>query len=784
MRSRKVKAKTLVNALLCAALVGCSSMETDSRSGRTVGGDGVGVPASIEITPVNDVNPVQTQHVLVASVRDSAGNLVPNARVEWMLGNGGVGDIVAISGLSSGGGRQVVERESHRGHDRPQYWSHGDDPREATHTPTPVLKKAPTTGLAKVNNSYAVNFTRRQARVLDMGTADAADDILIEPGQAWISITSAVEGTSNIIAYCPDIADWNEHKAFATKKWMDVSWSVTPEEATNRVGDPHPITTKVWRHSDNSPLEGYIVNYTITDGGPATLAPGNSRSVSVRTNAQGIAVATLSEAQAIAQSNSVQVDIVRPANDDCCIPAEFISSVMVSKTWKAPSIDIVKTGPETAIVGETFAYTIKASNSSDIEVRNAVVTDSLPAQLEYVSSSPSAQVAGQMLTWQVGNMAAGASRDMTVRVRARSTGRVTNCAEVRANDNLSDRDCADTVITAPALQLEKSATTEGCDIIKTTFTVRNTGSAPATDVVIRDPLPRGLTTVDGRSEVVVNVGTVAAGQTRRFAVDLKAAGPGEYTNQATVTAAGGLSAQSQQVRSVIRTPRLAIEKTCPETRFIGRPVTYQITVRNTGDAPATNVDIVDQLPGGATFVSASDGGQHAGGQVSWRIASIQPNGSRTVSVTARAAGAGQLRNTVTANAACAEQVSAECVTMVEGIPALLLEVIDVDDPIEVGAQETYVITVTNQGTANARNIVIEATIPAEMRHIRSTGQTQATAQGNVIRFAPVAELAPKAVLTFRVVTEAVSEGDVRFQVSMTSASLTTPVSETESTRLY
>ena len=40
---------------------------------------------SIEITPVKDVNPVQTQHVFIATVRDKDGELLPLRRVEWMI---------------------------------------------------------------------------------------------------------------------------------------------------------------------------------------------------------------------------------------------------------------------------------------------------------------------------------------------------------------------------------------------------------------------------------------------------------------------------------------------------------------------------------------------------------------------------------------------------------------------------------------------------------------------------------------------------------------------------
>src|SRR5688572_19489459 len=59
-----------------------------------------GGPAQIELTPLTDINPVQTQHTFVATVRDANGQPVSGARVEWILANGPqlAGDIVEVEG--------------------------------------------------------------------------------------------------------------------------------------------------------------------------------------------------------------------------------------------------------------------------------------------------------------------------------------------------------------------------------------------------------------------------------------------------------------------------------------------------------------------------------------------------------------------------------------------------------------------------------------------------------------------------------------------------------------
>ena len=52
--------------------------------------------ATIEVEPVEDTNPVRTQHVLIATVKDAQGNPLPSRRVEWMIDAGSVGAIVEV----------------------------------------------------------------------------------------------------------------------------------------------------------------------------------------------------------------------------------------------------------------------------------------------------------------------------------------------------------------------------------------------------------------------------------------------------------------------------------------------------------------------------------------------------------------------------------------------------------------------------------------------------------------------------------------------------------------
>ncbi|TFG49123.1 MAG: DUF11 domain-containing protein [Candidatus Brocadiia bacterium] len=236
--------------------------------------------------------------------------------------------------------------------------------------------------------------------------------------------------------------------------------------------------------------------------------------------------------------------------------------------------------------------------------------------------------------------------------------------------------------------------------------------------------------------------------------------------------------------TIVRQPVLQIAKEGPEKMYLGRDVTYDITVTNKGDAPASNTVIEDSIPSGVTNVKASTGAVLAGSKVTWNIGTLAPNTSKKVGISYTPTTAGTVSNTAKAMAACADGVTASAKTNIAGIPAVLLEVVDLVDPIEIGATTTYVITATNQGSMPDTDIKIECKLEDNMEYVSSSGATIGTASDGKITFAPLASLAPKTKASWNVVVKAVKPGDVRFTVIMNTDNLGRPVQETEATNLY
>lgn len=211
---------------------------------------------------------------------------------------------------------------------------------------------------------------------------------------------------------------------------------------------------------------------------------------------------------------------------------------------------------------------------------------------------------------------------------------------------------------------------------------------------------------------------------------------------------------------------------------------YHITVTNTGDGVAKTTIVEDTLPAAVTSLKVSGGGKLSGSKVVWQLGTLAPNTSKKVSISFMPTKAGTFTNTATACAYCAEPVTTSVQTSVAGIPAVLLEVIDIEDPIPVGGQTTYVITATNQGSALATNIRIACFLEEALNYVSSSGASIGSLQGSTVTFAPLPSLAPHAKASWRVIVKAAQPGDVRFKVTMYVGEFERPIEETEATHLY
>lgn len=102
---------------------------------------------------------------------------------------------------------------------------------------------------------------------------------------------------------------------------------------------------------------------------------------------------------------------------------------------QTPDVTISKTAVETVKRGGTFTYRVTVKNTSPFVARAVQVTDLVPANLTLVAIPAGATIRNGVVTWVVGDMAAGATKNLSMQVRVNPTSTVksvTNTATVTA----------------------------------------------------------------------------------------------------------------------------------------------------------------------------------------------------------------------------------------------------------------------------------------------------------------------------------------------------------------
>lgn len=448
--------------------------------------------------------------------------------------------------------------------------------------------------------------------------------------------------------------------------------------------------------------------------------------------------------------------------------------------------------PPQVKVAQSCVYELLVRNNGTDPVSGVSVETQFPTWLKVVSVAPASAaqpttsplvIAAKAVSYRfaIGDLKPREERRFQFTMIAEKKGEVTCQATVRAESKTS----ASFRVREPKLVI-KQVSPEKVMVgnpMTLSIEVSNPGDGSADRVVIQSLLSDGLTHEKG-AQFSYELGALAAGETRTLQVVCTAVKGGNQSVR-TVARADGLEANAQSTTQVSE-PKLNVAVEGPKLRYLERAATYRIVVGNPGDAPANNVKVVANIPTGFEYVQATEGGIHddATRTIAWFVGTLPTGSEKEVSYKAVAVQAGEHKHMASAVAQRGLKASAESVTDVKGISALLLEVVDIDDPVEVGADTAYEVRVTNQGSQEATNVEIHARVPEEMKLRGGQGPTKYRVEGQEIIFAPLPKLAPRADAIYRILVRGAGVGDLRFRARLISDSLSEPVIEEESTKVY
>ncbi len=450
---------------------------------------------------------------------------------------------------------------------------------------------------------------------------------------------------------------------------------------------------------------------------------------------------------------------------------------------QAPSISIEKIAPPEVQVGKETEFSIRVRNNGVVAVHNLELRDEVPKGARLVNTSPSASRGprGELL-WQFDTLAPNEEKIVKISLLALAEGELGSVATVVFEGRASSRSKA----TQPALVVEVDGPSEVMigEQVTLTMKITNTGTGAATNVVLGESIPEQFTHPAGK-ELELALGTLKPGQTQTVELQLAASKAGIAKNLIELEADGGLKVNKEMDLQVLA-PDLKLAVDGPKKRFLETKATYTVSVSNPGTASAKNVEVVTYLPKGLKFLQANNSGQYDAVKhaVQWNLVELPASETGDVTLVAEPVEQGEHKLRVEGRAQQGLTDQVEETVLVEGLAAIMFQVADLEDPIEVGGETTYEIRVINQGSKAATQVQLVAMLDGGMTLVNASGPARHGAKGQNVEFEPLKALAPKAEATYKVRVRAAVPGDLRLRVQVVTAEMKQPVTKEESTTAY
>ncbi|MBE6759555.1 MAG: DUF11 domain-containing protein, partial [Ruminococcaceae bacterium] len=497
---------------------------------------------------------------------------------------------------------------------------------------------------------------------------------------------------------------------------------------------------------------------TISDAGTGTV---NGSTVTfVIPSIESGATATVSFAVTVDASVSGTGNLANTAYVTYRDRESTIDQTIPTNTTGHAILTAVKAGGDAEFygAGDVYTYNITVTNNGSAAAQNVVVTDTIPEGVTLYNAK-NAVVNGNVLTWTIDKLEAGASKTVAFDVMVNDTtefvSTINNTAYVNdiptnTTEDIVKKGTVDVRFVdeagndlSDALHYEGKpgtahGTTEAIDIygyqLKTT-TGSTDGNFVEGNITIIHVYERLVGTVvisyidkDNGQNILPDVnGSGWVGDA------IESDQWTEITNYTYVST--DKPAEMVFIDGNVHiihyytfieaddTPLVLEKASMPASGTTVRPgeeIEYIITLTNTRIDDVNNVVIEDYIPDGMTFVSASTGGQYADGKVVWNVGTIPVGASKTVFFTARVndelTGYGNLRNVASATYTNRDNEPEDRIYSNEITHPILDAKLEsfTDQPdanLTEGDKITYKITVTNEGSVEKTNIPVIADIP-------------------------------------------------------------------------
>ena len=434
-------------------------------------------------------------------------------------------------------------------------------------------------------------------------------------------------------------------------------------------------------------------------------------------------------------------------------------------------------------VGQECQVELHVKNCGSTVASQVAVDGLFPSTVRLTSADPKPAVSGDKVTWSFETMAPGAEHKITVKLIPSRRGDLGATANVRLTGTAS----AVFRVEEPMLKVALKGPSEILlgDPASQMIIVSNPGTGTVHDVKVEARISEGLEHGSHGDRLIMDVGSIGPGESRTVRLGLAAIKGGQQSVSVAATSSCEAGATAAADVKVIA-PSMKIAVDGPALRYKGRNAKYTLTVTNDGSVANNNIRIAQTVSDGFKFVNADKNGKYDAStkNVQWFVGRLEPGQTATVTCELCAVSLGDFSQTASVLSDSGIRAEAKTQTRVEGVASLTMELVDIDDPVEIGAETAYEVRVKNEGTKAATGVAIACELPPEMELKSCKAPVEAIVEGRQILFKSLDQLAPGATVVYRVHVKGVREGNHRMRVRMTSASLEEPVVREEATKVY
>lgn len=465
-------------------------------------------------------------------------------------------------------------------------------------------------------------------------------------------------------------------------------------------------------------------------------------------------------------------------------PTAAAADATVVHGASSPSISVETVGPRKISVGKQSTYKLVLKNTGAMSAQDVVVTIVVPDFAEVVdakgtsgSTEPAASQDG--MCWKLGTLAAQSKEELSIDIIPRKS-QPFELAVRWTQAPVASQTMVE--VQEPKLTLSLDGAREVAFGERTTYKLHlsNPGTGDAENVLITlMPLNPG----DG-APASHPLGVLRAGESKTIEIELIARQAGQVSIHAEAKATGDISATLEE-EVTVRRAALTVTAKGPKMQFAGTPTSFDVHVKNTGNAAAQNLKVSARLPQGAEFVSCNSSGHLAEETktVNWNVGSLEANGEATLTLKCilRASGSNQLEVQCVADREVQQAAIAK--TMVEAVADLTLEVVDPSGPVPTGVDMVYEVHVRNRGSKSADAIDVTAYFSNGIEPVAVEGGAHELKPGIVvIKTIPVLEMGREMI--YKIKARAETPGTHRFRAELNCPSLDTKLTEEETTHFY